>query len=277
VFDIKIPELTKAEICEVKEKAASKLGVCKKQNDIIGKQIFSILGLYARIIYYPLGENSVWGFIRIDGSSDKTQSIKPFVVINSSIPLDCQVFAAAHELYHIWFDNQIDIIPANIIDESIDDRNELKANRFAAEFLVDEDLLHKELRMYSVDVEKIKIKDLLKLADLFSVPYQIMVNRLYEIKILSRVNRTKFLDISEEKIKAARKKYAFSLPEADEKIAIDNLTELAVDAYENHKITFEKLEYLLDLSKLSPADVDIEEPEKYAFPSDSELDEIMEE
>ncbi|MDE6635756.1 MAG: hypothetical protein K2K09_04010 [Lachnospiraceae bacterium] len=26
---------------------------------------------------------------------------KPFVAINTSIPVDCQVFAAAHELYHI--------------------------------------------------------------------------------------------------------------------------------------------------------------------------------
>lgn len=277
MLDMKILHLTEAEISDVREKAASKLGVCKKQNDIIGQQIFSILGLYARVIYYPLGKDSVWGFTRISGYSEEAQGGRPFVAINSSIPVDCQVFAAAHELYHIWFDNQVDVIPANIIDETIDDRNELKANRFAAEFLVDEELLRKELRTYSIDTERIRMKDILKLADLFSVPYRTMVKRLNEINILTKADRIKFLDVSEDKIKAARKRYAFSVPEADERITIDNLTDLAVDAYENQRITFEKLEYLLGLSKLNPADVDIAEPVRNDFPSDSELDDIMEE
>lgn len=276
MLDMKILHLTEAEISDVSEKAASKLGVCKKQNDIIGQQIFSILGLYARVIYYPLGKDSVWGFTRISGYSEEAQG-RPFVAINSSIPVDCQVFAAAHELYHIWFDNQVDVIPANIIDETIDDRNELKANRFAAEFLVDEELLRKELRTYSIDTERIRMKDILKLADLFSVPYRTMVKRLNEINILTKMDRIKFLDVSEDKIKAARKRYAFSVPEADERITIDDLTDLAVDAYENQRITFEKLEYLLGLSKLNPADVDIAEPVRNAFPSDTELDDIMEE
>jgi len=208
VSDIRFQELTEAELSEVKEKAAAKLGVCKKQNDIIGQQIFSILGLYARVIYYPLGEEAVWGFTRIKGSTEGTQGDKPFVAINSSIPLDCQVFAAAHELYHIWYDNKVDVIPANIIDEPVDDRNELKANRFAAEFLVAEDLLLKELRMYSIDSAKIATKDILKLADLFSVPYRTMVKRLYEVKVLSKADRLKYLSITEEKIAAARKRYA---------------------------------------------------------------------
>lgn len=277
MLDMKILHLTEAEISDVSEKAASKLGVCKKQNDIIGQQIFSILGLYARVIYYPLGKDSVWGFTRISGYSEEAQGGRPFAAINSSIPVDCQVFAAAHELYHIWFDNQVDVIPANIIDETIDDRNELKANRFAAEFLVDEELLRKELRTYSIDTERIRMKDILKLADLFSVPYRTMVKRLNEINILTKTDRIKFLDVSEDKIKAARKRYAFSVPEADERITIDDLTDLAVDAYENQRITFEKLEYLLGLSKLNPEDVDIAEPVRNAFPSDSELDDIMEE
>ena len=63
--EIKIPELTEAEAREVKEYAASRLGVCRKMNDVIGIQIFQILSLYARVIYYPLGKDTVWGFTRI--------------------------------------------------------------------------------------------------------------------------------------------------------------------------------------------------------------------
>ena len=49
--EIKIPELTEAEAREVKEYAASRLGVCRKMNDVIGIQMFQILSLYARVIY----------------------------------------------------------------------------------------------------------------------------------------------------------------------------------------------------------------------------------
>ena len=38
MFDSKFSELTEAELTEVKENAAAKLGICKKQNDIIGQR-----------------------------------------------------------------------------------------------------------------------------------------------------------------------------------------------------------------------------------------------
>ena len=41
--DFRATELTEPEIAEIKELSAAKLGICKKQNDIIGQQIFSIL------------------------------------------------------------------------------------------------------------------------------------------------------------------------------------------------------------------------------------------
>ncbi|MDE6974887.1 MAG: hypothetical protein K2P38_17645 [Lachnospiraceae bacterium] len=82
--------------------------------DIIGSQIFSILGLYARVIYYQLGKNAPWGFTRISGSRDDASLEKPFVAINTSIPIDCQVFAAAHELYHIWYEKNPDILPSDL-------------------------------------------------------------------------------------------------------------------------------------------------------------------
>ena len=58
---------------------------------------------------------------------------------------------------------------------------------------------------------------------------------------------------------------------------MDNLTELAVEAYEKGYITYEKLEYLLEFSNLIPADLGIKKKDSYAFPSDDELADIMEE
>ena len=274
--EIKIPELTQAEAREVKEYAASRLGVCRKMNDVIGTQIFQILSLNARVIYYPLGKDTVWGFTRIRGARGDGQNQKPFVVINSSIPIDCQVFAAGHELYHIWKDDRIDVVPADVMDEATTDRNELKANRFAAEFLVEEELLLKELRTYGIASENVSFKDILILSELFCVPYRTMVKRLFEIGFITKTERNRFLNASEDEVSAGRKRYSLSIPQGDEKIVIDNLTELAADAYENNRITFEKLEYLLDISNLKPIDIGISEPFRNPFPSDEELDKIME-
>ena len=277
MIEMKTLELTEAEALKVKDYAASKLGVCRKMNDIIGTQIFQILSLHARVIYYPLGKESVWGFTRIKGARGGGQSQKPFVVINSSIPIDCQVFAAAHELYHIWEDDKVDVVPAYVMDDETGDRNELKANRFAAEFLVEEELLIKELRTYGIASDNVSLKDILILSELLCVPYRTMVKRLFEIGFITKTDRNRFLNASEQEVMIARKRYALSIPQGDEKIAIDNLTELAVDAYENKRITFEKLEYLLDISNLKPVDVGISESENNPFPSDDELDKIMEE
>lgn len=121
--------LSDFDIEEVKSQARERLGVCRKSNDIIGSQIFSILGLYARVIYYPLGKNAPWGFTRISGSRDDASLEKPFVAINTSIPIDCQVFAAAHELYHIWYEKNPDILPSDLLDEEDIELSEKKSKQ----------------------------------------------------------------------------------------------------------------------------------------------------
>ncbi len=50
-----------------------------------------------------------------------------------------------------------------------------------------------------------------------------------------------------------------------------------MEAYEKGYITYEKLEYLLEFSNLIPADLGIKKKDSYAFPSDDELADIMEE
>ena len=265
-------ELSDIEVEEVKNQAREKLGICRKTNDIIGTQIFSILGLYARVIYYPLGKDAPWGFTRISGSRNDAGLEKPFVAINTSIPITCQVFAAAHELYHIWYEGKPDVLPQDLLNEDGKETNEKKANRFAAEFLVDEMMLRQEMETYRI--KKISIKTVLQLAELFVVPYQAMVKRLYEIGCIGADEKNKFLSESDESIERFKKRYAFSVTDADNRIAVDNLAELSGNAYEAGLITFEKLEYLLDICGLKPEDLGICRTGSSHFPSDEELDSI---
>ena len=263
------------EIEEVKKQAREKLGECRKTNDIIGVQIFSILGLYARVIYYPLGKDAPWGFTRISGSKNDTASETPFVAINTSIPVDCQVFAAAHELYHIWYEQNPDILPSNLLDEQDKKVNEKKANRFAAEFLVDEIMLRQEIEIYKI--KKITLKSILQLTEFFTVPYPAMAKRLYETGWIGESELKGFLEESDDSIKRYKKRYAISSKESDNRIVMDNLAELAANAYEAGYVTYEKFEYLLGLCGLNPEDLGIEKASGNAFPSDEELDSIMEE
>lgn len=269
--------LTATEIEDLKKKALSKLGECRKTNDVIGQQIFSILSLFARVIYYPIGEDGPWGFTRMHGKISTSSSTKPFVAINTSISEDKQVFAAAHELYHIWFERGTGIVTADILQETKSEKSELLANRFAAEFLVEENLLRQEIKSYSINESDISIKDILLLSSLFIVPYRTMVKRLFEINILNNQQKENFLAESEDSLIKLRNRYSLSIPTSDNRIAIDNLVELAVIAYEKGYITYEKLQYLLEINHLVPDDVGISAPPDFIPPSDDELDDIMEE
>lgn len=267
--------LNEFEVDEIKNLAKEKLGLCRKSGDIIGTQIFFILGLYARVIYYPLGKDAPWGFTRISGSQNDSKLERPFVAINSSIPVDCQVFAAAHELYHIWYEQSPDMLPADLLNERDKKTSEKKANRFAAEFLADEVLLKQEIDLYKI--KTFTMKSVLQLAELFTVPYRTMVKRLGEIGAVESSDVDKFLLESEDSVEMHKKRYSISSQKSDHRIVMDNLVELAVTAYESRYITYEKLEYLLKISNLKPEDLGIEKKSTYEFPSDDELDSIMEE
>ena len=267
--------LNPMEIKEIQSQAREKLGECQKVYDVIGVQIFSILSKYARVIYYPLGIDAPWGFTRVEKIRNVKANGKPFAGINTSIPKDMQVFAAAHELYHIWFGSDaIEVLNSDVLDNCVD-KKELKANRFAAEFLVPKSLLLQEIDSY--EITSYNEKSILKLAELFMVPFRTIVKRLREAELISEKEQTKYLEYSDADIAKNRRIYSIEEPKADETIAIDNLTELSVKAYELHQITFEKLQYLLNFCALTPSDVGIKPPEKYSPVTDEELDDIMSE
>ena len=178
-------------------------------------------------------------------------------------------------MYHIWYEQNPDLLPADLLNEQDKEVSEKKANRFAAEFLIDKQLLYQEIDLYMI--REITIESILRLADLFTVPYRTMVKRLWEAEVINDAKLNEFLLETEDSVDKYRKRYSISCQKPDERVAIDNLVDLAVSAYELGHITYEKLEYLLRMSKLEPKDIGIEKKAVYGFPSDDELDSIMEE
>jgi len=264
-------KLKKADIDNVKAQARDKLVAYCKLNDVIGGQIFSILEKENRVLYYPLEDEQVWGFC------EKIQN-KSFVCINTSLPYDKQVFAAAHELYHLWYGDKGEVMLSEDMEEhSCSKETELLANRFAAEFLVNEELLRQEMRVYGIDKDNLDIKDIVRLANHFVVPYHTMVRRLNEIDILTDRKYQEYAAYTEKQTEIWRNRLGLTLPMRGSNISLSNLVDMAMGLYEKKLITYEKLEYLLEFAELTPADMEVMGPVEYRQPTDEELDAIMEE
>lgn len=243
-----------------------------KYNDIIGDQVFKLLEQNCRVLYYPLEDDDVWGFIeRVRGQL--------FACINTSIPYEKQIFAAAHELYHIWYDKknaQEIIISANLEENGTGqiDINEQKANRFAAEFLAETKLLNQEMARYGIIRNKIAIKEVLQLCDIFTIPYKTMARRLYEINAVDNKTLVNLLAVTEEEITVWKNILGITAPVKQDYIRLDNLVKKSVELFEMNLITYEKLEYLLEYVGMSPLDVGITKPEHISM-SDDEIAEIL--
>lgn len=262
-----------AEQCQlVDERAYNKTTEYNKHNDILGEQIFNILSLNSRVLLYPLQDDDVWGFFEKIGEYT-------FICINTSIEYDKQVFVAAHELYHLWFNDPEDLILASKIEETDPaiSIHELMANRFAAAFLIPTMLLNLEIKANKIDESHIEIQDIVRLSRIFLVPYRTMVKRLCEINKITESQRDDFLQLTEEHIAIWRQRLGLELIERSNLIALDVLIDKALSLFESNLITREKLEYLLAFAETTPEEMGIPLKQEYIRPSDDELQAIMEE
>ena len=128
-----------------------------------------------------------------------------FVVINSALAINQQIFAAAHELYHIrcYFKKEESSLLNGFMQyESDSEKNseELEANAFAALLLVPDNALFEQFEIQKLDKEDIKIADIITLMDVFAVPYRTIVKRLYEVKYIDKSLMNDFLNIDEDLI-----------------------------------------------------------------------------
>jgi len=265
--------LSKMIVDEIRVCVHKKLTEYNKLNGVLGEYIFNILERNSRVLYYPLKDDEVWGFLeKNDGHT--------FICINTSIPYDKQIFVAAHELYHLWYNHGEELILSSCLEETDNvtiTQNELKANRFAAEFLVPEIFLLQEMDNYSLTSGNIDIKEVLKLSHIFLVPYKTMVKRLFEIGKLGKKQFFSFMDNSENQISIWRKRLSLELSERENKISLDNLLDKAMDAFERKLITREKFEYLLSFTNTTSEQLGILPEEEYIPPISEILQAIIEE
>lgn len=150
---------------------------------IIQDDIFSIIMNYCpdlKLLMYPIKDNEICGFV----CNYKGQI---FMYINTYLPLEKQIFTAANELYHLKYNReQLDKCYSHLVKSTdLGTDMEEKANLFAALLLVPTNSLKKQIELLKIDKNKIHTLDLIKLMDVFAVPYKTIVLRLFEIEFIN--------------------------------------------------------------------------------------------
>ncbi len=178
-------------------------------NSIIGENVFQLLQNYARrqditleILRYPFHDSKLWAYTFLKKGT-------VFVCINAELPQNKQVFAVAHELYHIYcYTEDVDqsiirsgsLLDAQTVDESANTQEDVEANAFAALLLMPDHLLNEQIELYGIPKDNITVDDVLALMDFFGIPYKAVVLRLYESKNIPKSKAVELLSVPSETI-----------------------------------------------------------------------------
>lgn len=160
---------------------------------ILQDDIFGVIKNYiseVNIIKFPIEDAKLCAFVcNYQGEL--------FLYINTHLPLEKQIFAAAHELYHLTYNReQLDNGFHEMLKSvELEGDVEHKANLFAALLLVPTEVLKKQLEVLNIDKEHIEVLDIIRLMDRFGVPYKTMVLRLMEVGWISDKKADEFIQI----------------------------------------------------------------------------------
>lgn len=156
---------------------------------IVRDSIFDVIQNYVKtknheikMLKFPIDDAELWAFTCIkDGII--------FVTINTALPFNNQIFAAAHELYHIHKyieDSQNEYIEKGSIltkkdfDEDDVSEEDREANAFAALILAPKEQIEKQVQITGREFTDSDLNDLIHFMDYFAMPYKAMVLKLFE-------------------------------------------------------------------------------------------------
>lgn len=158
-------------------------------DSIVRDSIFDVIQNYVKsknheikLLKFPIDDAELWAFTCIkDGII--------FVTINTALPFNNQIFAAAHELYHIYRfieDSQNEYLEKGSIltkrdfDEEDVSEEDREANAFAALILAPKEQIEKQVLITGREFTDSDLYDLIHFMDYFAMPYKAMVLKLFE-------------------------------------------------------------------------------------------------
>ena len=178
-------------------------------SNIIQDDIFHIMenyvfqhGMQLEIFRYPLGDADFCActFIR---------SGRVFVVVNSAMTVSKQIFAAAHEFYHLYkyfeeydptYQQHGSILDSATMDEETTKLEDMEANAFAGLILAPTRSIQEQMGIYRIRRDSIRLKDILMMMEIYAIPYKAMVLRLFEDEIINEEKARDLFQITENEI-----------------------------------------------------------------------------
>lgn len=179
------------------------------KNNIIQDDIFNVLENYVSrhempfdLLRYPIADKELCActFIRKGHL---------FVMVNSDLPLSKQIFAVAHELYHIYcyleendpvLAQSGSILESDVLDDAAKEVEDMEANAFAALLLAPKERLEEQTDVYNLSYKNISTQTVLRIMDIFAIPYKAAVLRLFEEDKINIKTAKKLLQIDEAEI-----------------------------------------------------------------------------
>lgn len=156
---------------------------------IVRDSIFDIIQNYAKsnnheikILKFPIDDSELWAFTCIHAGII-------FVTINTALPLNKQIFATAHELYHIYryidekqnkYTEKGSILTETVFNEEQISDEDREANAFAALILAPKEQIIKQSQLSGKKFTESDFNDLVHFMNDFAMPYKAMVIKLFE-------------------------------------------------------------------------------------------------
>jgi len=137
----------------------------------------SLRQLNIMAVYRPLSDN-LFGMSL--ASSDKQHR---FMLVNSNSTRGRQHFTIAHELYHLYFDDNPK--PHFCSRDNDTDLAERSANMFASALLMPKEGLLQNISTAEISNKEVEIDTLLRLEHLFGISHQTLVLRLKELRVIT--------------------------------------------------------------------------------------------
>lgn len=162
-------------------------------SNIIQDDIFHIVENYVlqqdkhmEMLRYRLGDDDLCACTFIRGG-------RVFVVINAEMTLSKQIFAAAHELYHLYnyfegYDSsqrkRLSILDAATMDETTSRLEDMEANAFAGAILAPGLSIREQMSIFQIRSNSVEIREILMMMEIYAIPFKAMVLRLFEEEVI---------------------------------------------------------------------------------------------
>ncbi|MBK5262623.1 MAG: ImmA/IrrE family metallo-endopeptidase [Peptostreptococcaceae bacterium] len=171
----------------------------------IANDIFTLLEqLNIKLLEYPIqSEGDKPAFSAAMMYSEENGEELVFIGLNTADYFDKQIFAIAHELFHYYTKTGSHLSRLSEEDDSL---VEVKANRFAAEFLFSEvalkSIIIDEFKASKIEKvsEKAILRFIVRLQCTWWLPYRSIVKRLFEIGAISEGQYGKLYGINERNL-----------------------------------------------------------------------------